>query len=471
MTRRDLISGGVGVIVGTSLTGCGAVTSRLLSSDRKVSLPATPTPGSTDPDRRLLDRISFGAKDTDLAELKSLGKSSYLERELASSQPEDLVLTASLRRYDVTTEEAVELMDLPRERVIEQLQGAAIMRAVYSKNQLFERMVDFWSNHFNVFSRKGDSAFYKGVTEERVIRKHALGNFKDLLTGITHSPSMLIYLDNDRNRNGHPNENLARELLELHTMGVHGGYTQEDIQEVARCLSGWRVENRFGRPRSKFWFDDSIHDHGGKSVLGHLIPAYGGQSLEGQNGSSHPKHDEKFCQMDAERVIDILAAHPSTAKFIATKMVRYFVGTEDADLITKAQKAFSTSKGDIKSTLKVVLESEQLIAAPNMIRRPFEYICSSLRVTNARTDAGKPLQNYLRAMGQPLYEWPMPDGYPVKTQNWLGSMLPRWNFAIQLCENRIGGTSVSSGQLTYLGRPQSPEQAALYLASPDFQWM
>lgn len=448
MTRRQLIEGTLGIAAASSLAGCGAVTSRFLAKDRKVSLPKL----DVDPNRRLLDRISFGATDQSLLTLNEIGRDAFLTRELEAKTDEDPFLIASLRRFDVTQTGATELMDLPRERVIEQLHGAALMRSVYSRNQLKERMIDFWSNHFNVFSRKGDGAFYKGVTEERVIRTHALGNFKDLLSGIAHSPSMLIYLDNDRNHKGHSNENYARELLELHTLGVHGGYTQHDIQEVARCLSGWTVENRFLHPRGQFWFNEGIHDNGSKQVLGHTIPANGGKQ-------------------DGETVLEIVANHPSTAKFIAQKLVAYFIGPSETALIEEVAKEFTRTGGDLRKTLAVVVHSPKMTDSAPQIRKPFEYVSAALRVTNARTDGGKPLQDHLRAMGQPLYEWPMPDGYPVKTQNWLGSMLPRWNFAAQLCKGGIGGTSINSKNIELLNQAQDTEQIALYLASPQFQWM
>ena len=161
----------------------------------------------------------------------------------------------------------VTAMDVPKERVIEDLQRAAILRPTYGANPLYERVASFWAEHFNVAARKGDGAFYRG-SEERLIRAGALGSFPDLLGSIARAPAMLGYLDNDANRKGHPNENFARELLELHTLGVDGGYTQRDVQEVARCFTGWTVEKRFLRPKGGFRFDPEVHDGGGKDGAG-----------------------------------------------------------------------------------------------------------------------------------------------------------------------------------------------------------
>jgi uncharacterized protein (DUF1800 family) len=255
------------------------------------------------------------------------------------------------------------------------------------------------------------------------VRRHALGKFPDLLRASAHSPAMLAYLDNQENRRGVPNENYARELMELHTLGVHGGYTQKDVLEVARCFTGWTIENRFLRRRGNFRFDEALHDNGSKKVLGVTIFAGGGQS-------------------DATKVLDILATHPATARFIAGKLCRYFLGEENAEWTKKLAAIYNKTGGDIKAMLRPLLLSDTLQEAPPILKRPFDFTVSALRALNADTDGGAPLQEHLTRMGQPLYQWPMPDGYPDRTAAWTGSLLARWNFALSLTGGAIDSTSI-----------------------------
>jgi uncharacterized protein (DUF1800 family) len=330
-------------------------------------------------------------------------------------------------------------------------------------------MVDFWTNHFNVYARKGDSAFRKGADERDVVRSHALGRFVDLLRASSRSPAMLAFLDNPQNLKKHPNENYARELMELHTLGVGGGYSQRDVQEVARCFTGWTIETRFLRPRGHVRFDPESHDEGQKIVLGHVIPPNGGAN-------------------DAELVLQILVEHPSTAKFISGKLVRYFYGTDDEALEASVSAAFSASAGDIRQTLKPLLKLKVLADGPAKAKRPFDVIVTAIRVTGGDTDGGNPVQAHLVGMGEPLYQWPMPDGYPIKAAAWSGNMLPRWNFAYAFAHGDISGTSAGSVgdpiETTLQLQPgkaskaivaalsgKTPEDAlAICLASPEFQW-
>jgi uncharacterized protein (DUF1800 family) len=211
--------------------------------------------------------------------------------------------------------------------------------------------------------------------------------------------------------------------MELHTLGVDGGYTQKDVQEVARCFTGWAVEDRFLRRRGTFRFDATQHDNGSKTVLGMKLPSGGGES-------------------DAERVLALLAEHPSTARHIARKMCSYFVGEESSPWVSRLATIYLQAKGDIKAMLRPLLLSTQLLQAPPLVKRPFDFVVSALRALNADTDAGAPVQEHLARMGQPLYLWPMPDGYPSETVAWAGSLLARWNFALALAHGEIEGTSL-----------------------------
>jgi uncharacterized protein (DUF1800 family) len=285
--------------------------------------------------------LTFGWSSQEEHTFQELGKEQYLESQLRATFPEPLELTLQVQSLDAIRLQAVELMEIPRARVVEQLQSAAILRATYSPNQLKERMVDFWSNHFNIYSGKADGAFFKGNEEEQIVRKFALGKFPEMLKSMTKSPSMLVYLDNQLNFKGHPNENFARELLELHSLGIDGGYTQKDIQEVARCLTGWAMETRFLRPKGSFRFDEERHDLGAKVVLGLKIPSGGGLS-------------------DCEAVLDLLANHPSTAKHLARKLVTHFTGGRHEELEKKVATQYANTGGDISAMMRVIVQAPEL---------------------------------------------------------------------------------------------------------------
>jgi uncharacterized protein (DUF1800 family) len=291
------------------------------------------------------------------------------------------------------------------------------MRQIYSKRQLYEIMVEFWSDHFNIFIEKGNGFYLKTVDDREVIRKHALGSFRDLVCASSHSPAMMIYLDNQANEKSHPNENYARELMELHTLGVNGGYTQKDVMELARCLTGWNVKEHFWL--GDFVFKEDLHDMGEKIVLGLSILPSG--------------------QAEAEQIIEMLVAHPSTARFISTKLARRFIAdVPSSELIEKAAQTFINTKGDIKSVLRVILFEGLALAQPKY-KRPANFVLSSLRMLNAETDAVA-INEHLLRMGQLYFNWPTPDGYPDTSEAWQGNLLPRWQFAFALIRNELKST-------------------------------
>lgn len=264
LTRREILAMGAG---GLATAGCNRLTA--LAPPKALAKTEIPKSGRA---ARLLNRAAFGPEPNQAAELERLGFEAWLDEQLHPGSLDDPVLMLSLSRFEALSTDAVELEDEQEPLVMRQLVGATLLRMTHSKWQLQERMTDFWSNHFNVYATKAHGA-YKRPTEDRdVIRKHALGTFPDLLLASSRSPGMLVYLDNQVNRKGRANENYARELLELHTLGVHGGYSQNDVMEVARCFTGWTVENRFLRPKGRFRFDADLHDDGEKTVLGHRLP-------------------------------------------------------------------------------------------------------------------------------------------------------------------------------------------------------
>jgi uncharacterized protein (DUF1800 family) len=342
--------------------------------------------------------------------------------------------------------------------VVTDLQRAKLLRAVYSDQQLYEVMVDFWENHFNIFANKDDDRYLLTAFDRETIRPFAMGRFRDLLGATAHSPAMLFYLDNWRSSVPRPypakgdkpagvdggfNENYARELMELHTLGVDGGYTQKDVQEVARCFSGWTIQKP--NEQGLFLYRPGLHDDGEKVVLGHKIFAGGGIA-------------------DGERVLDILAMHPSTAKFVATKLARRFISDDPPQsVIDRAAAVFLKTDGSIRETLRAIITSPEFFspaAYRAKTRSPLEYVAAAMRALNAETDGDRPVLDFISRMGQPLFGRITPDGYSDRAEQWLssGAMIARLNFASALAANRIKGTSVSYQKL-FGGADESNKEA------------
>ena len=378
------------------------------------------------------------------------------------------------------------------QRIIGELQASRIMRAVYSERQLNEVMVDFWTNHFNVFAGKGADRWLLPSYDRDTIRPNAIGKFSELLEATAKSPAMLFYLDNfqsvtpnpqrnpnaaprrqrmlaeivnqQRRREGNPtqepamrqrppqqqqrrgiNENYARELMELHTLGVDGGYTQKDVQEVARCFTGWTIFQPRGgaaavnglmggdaarRSAGTFFFNARAHDDGEKIVLGQKIPAGGGMK-------------------DGLMVLDILSRHPSTAKFIATKLVRHFVSDSPSpELVARVAATFTKSNGDIRESLKAIFFSPEFNSTEvyrSKVKRPFELVISAIRTVGAETNGGPGTHQWIARMGEPLYGFQTPNGYSDSAESWVntGGLLERMNFGLALASNRVQGTRVN----------------------------
>ena len=376
------------------------------------------------------------------------------------------------------------------QRIIAELHASRILRAVYSERQLQEVMVDFWTNHFNVFAGKGADRWLLPSYDRDTIRPNAMGKFLTLLQATAQSPAMLFYLDNfqsvspDANRGGpmrqllNPqaqqqqrrgiNENYARELMELHTLGVDGGYTQKDVQEVARCFTGWTIFAPRGgaaaanammgeaarRNAGTFFFNQRVHDDGEKTVLGHKIPAGGGIK-------------------DGLMVLDILAHHPSTAKFIATKLVRHFVSdTPPPALVDRVAAAFTKSDGDIRETLKAIFFSNEF-NSPEVyrakIKRPFELVISAIRTLGADTNGGPATHQWIARMGEPLYGFQTPNGYSDTAETWVntGGLLERMNFGLALASNRVQGTNVNLAKLSSTDKSKLIDESLKMIVAGD----
>jgi len=350
------------------------------------------------------------------------------------------------------------------QRIVAELQASRILRAVYSERQLQEVMVDFWTNHFNIFAGKGADRWLLPSYDRETIRPFAMSKFSTLLQATAQSPAMLFYLDNfqsvspnapqrlrapqQQQRRG-INENYARELMELHTLGVDGGYTQKDVQEVARCFTGWTIFQPRGggaaanamlgeaerRNAGTFFFNARVHDDGEKIVLGHKIPAGGGIK-------------------DGLMVLDILAHHPSTAKFIATKLARHFVADNPPQsLVDRVAAVYTKTDGDIREMLRTIFFSNEFNSKEAYrvkIKRPFELVVSAIRTLGADTNGGPGTHQWIARMGEPLYGFQTPNGYSDAAESWVntGGLLERMNFGLALASNRIPGTRVDLAKLT-----------------------
>ncbi|HQZ38851.1 MAG TPA: DUF1800 domain-containing protein [Vicinamibacterales bacterium] len=391
-------------------------------------------------------------------------------------------------------------------QVIAEMEQARLLRAVYSERQLEEVLVDFWFNHFNVFAGKGPTRAYVTAFERDAIRPYVLGSFRQMLEAVARSPAMLFYLDNwmntDPDTDGRRmplarnvpqrsqragvrqtqtrglNENFARELLELHTLGVDGGYTQEDIVNVARAFTGWTF-----RPRqdARFQFVPVLHDEGTKTVLGHTIAAGGGID-------------------DGRRVLDILVAHPSTARFIATKLAQKFVSdSPPVALVERAAATFTRTRGDLREVTRVIVISPEFLAPEAWrakVKTPLEFVASAVRATGADVRTALSLARTLGNLGMPLYFCQPPTGYDETGDTWVssGALVARMNFALELGGNRLRGVSLPAARATDVGdlreqlidtalegtvsdatratlaRATTPDQVvALAIGSPEFQ--
>jgi uncharacterized protein (DUF1800 family) len=380
------------------------------------------------------------------------------------SAPASVQLAAMRAQAEATNERAErgQRLSLARNAVQRELVPSLIIRAELSERQLLEVMTDFWENHFSV---NGENTFspLSLVDYDHAIRARALGKFRDLLGAVAKSPAMLYYLDNyqsvvdslhpnptewalEQRRAAHPplgdtslvhgihrrrvgiNENYARELMELHTLGVDGGYTQHDVQEVARCLTGWGFDDiQYG---GQFAFHEALHDAGEKVVLGVRIP--GGRGIE-----------------DGEEVLDILARNPSTARFIARKLVVHFVSdSAPPALVDRAAETFRRTDGDIREVLRTILRSAEFdsrAAYRAKVKTPFELVASILRVMNAAPDTTRATSQLVAQLGQPILGRATPDGWPDQAAAWMntGALMNRINLGV-----RVGANQIAEATLT-----------------------
>jgi uncharacterized protein (DUF1800 family) len=430
--------------------------------------------------RRQQERIDADSK---VEALLDMAPDQRMKALLKMSPEEQRIMTNSLQgdKRDEFLEgmnprqrETVEAINYPQQVVADELVEGKLLRAIYSDRQLQEVMTDFWFNHFNVFIGKGADHYLITSYERDVIRPHALGKFEDLLVATAHSPAMLFYLDNwlsvgpnsdvangipkraDNNwkqrlrnngqtsqakgkRNG-LNENYGRELMELHTLGVNGGYTQQDVTEVARVFTGWTLKQP--RQGGGFTFEERTHEPGDKIVLGHRIKPKG--------------------EKEGFEVLRILAHHPSTAKFVCTKLAMRFVSDNPPQpLVDRVAQTFLKKDGNIREVLKTMLDSPEFWAPEAYrakVKTPFEFVVSALRASGAEVTDAMPIARQLQNMGMPLYGMQPPTGYSMKADAWVNSsaLLGRMNFALAMTSGKVKGVQANSEQVP---RNDDPQQA------------
>lgn len=438
-----------------------------------------------------LSRLTYGARPGEAERVRRLGLQRWIALQLVPERLDDRrtdSLLGTFRNLNAPTSEftsalrdvresqrraggdsAARAMAVPRSSgsparrlnlALAEVGSAKLLRAVTSERQLYEQMVDFWENHFSVFSGKGQTRLFIPAYDRDAIRPRALGRFRDLLGAVAKSPAMLFYLDNAQSvadsahrtlrgvrfaplRRGRGlNENYARELMELHTLGVDGGYTQNDVVEVARALTGWTIDPREG----VFVFRPAAHDADVKTVLGRTLPA--GRGME-----------------DGEDVLDILARHPSTARHVTRKLaIRFVSDSPPPALVDRCAAVFTSRDGDIRETLQCVITSPEFFsraAYRAKVKTPLELVASAFRATGAVPDATPRASQQVARLGQPAFGRQTPDGWPDRGEEWMnaGAMVNRVNFGLAVASGRVPGVSV----------PRVDRATAATLAAPEFQ--
>jgi uncharacterized protein (DUF1800 family) len=427
-----------------------------------------------------LNRLTFGPRAGDVDRVVALGVDRYIDQQLAAERIDDGLVERRLARFDVLRLSSEELAriyleeqrarrqrqqaggrdsaaeepqmpqmpqgrQLPRaRRLAGELQQATMVRATLSERQLYEVMVDVWSNHFNVFMGKGADRFLVPDYIERTIRPHAMGKFEDLLVATARSPAMLFYLDNvqsvapgsrppGRARAGERlpvglNENYARELMELHTLGVDGGYTQQDVINVARILTGWSMTPP---PRgARFVFHHWAHDRGAKIVLGRTFPAGRGQE-------------------EGLELLTLLARHPSTMRHVSAKLCARFLADDPPDgCIDAGVQAWERTGGEIREILRAIFRSNEFWTPAYRgakVKTPLEFVVSAVRAVGGVPDSTLALAQLVGRLGQPLYLQPAPTGYPETQESWVnsGALLERLNVAMGLAAGRAPGVALN----------------------------
>lgn len=419
-SRRDLLKIGA-VLAGATLLPARKAKAQRIARPRPKIFSGfksnAPNPGG-EALTRLVRRTTNGITDEDVQRARQLGFTRFLEEQLNYTKINDAAVDQYVTaNYPTIALDHTQLYNMDQNVVFNELVRSQFYRAAYSKRQLYERMVEFWSDHFNI---NWDKVQYLQTVDQReVVRKHALGKFPDMLRASAHSVAMLAYLDNTLSRVGRVNQNYAREICELHTLGVDGGYTQQDVEEATRILTGWTLRNR-----GEFYFDPTGHDFNAKTFMGRSFPA-------------QDRSVGVAAIAEGEQLLTFLVTHPSTAKFIATKMTRWMLQYDPpAAVVDTVAAEYTRTGGDIKAMLRKILTPANLMAAPAKFKRPNHLILSTVRSLKPNlTNQARLSQNYALYLGMPYFQWDDPDGYPDRIDFWAGTILLRWNYANYIATN------------------------------------
>ena len=389
----------------------------------------------------LLNRIGFGPRPGDVGRILAMGPDRYVQEQLDAAPDPDLdSRLRGLITLPYPISQVLTLYNADQRSIgviLDELNTAKVIRAVHARNQLQEVLVDSGST-INVYVQDGFARFATAAYERDAIRPYALGRFRDLLGATAAHPAMLFFLDNYLSRanvtvNGRVNrglnENYGRELLELHTVGVDAGYTQDHVIDAARCFTGWGIDNL--GTSGRFVYRAQLHDTGAKSVFGLSLPAGGGRD-------------------DGEKLLDYLARHPATARFVSRKLAQRFVSDDPPErVVARAADAFLASDGDISSVVRAILGSSEFWAeafASGKPKSPLEFTASALRAMDAQVSNGRAVTATLQAMGMPLYSCVPPTGYSLRGADWLNpsSQLARMNFGLDLAAGAVAGVSADA---------------------------
>jgi uncharacterized protein (DUF1800 family) len=447
----------------------------------------------------LVNRLSLGVRPGDISRVESIGVERYLQEQLSPENiPEPKTLTNQLTkivalrmtpaqlahnygppvvRGERPTPEKTKAYQQESQTILQQARQARFLLATTSPHQLREVMVDFWFNHFNVSANKGLVRLWVGSYEETAIRPYVFGRFRDLLEATARHPAMLSYLDNWQNtapkspgaqgRFTGLNENYARELMELHTLGVDGGYTQKDVIVLARILTGWGF--RGGKPGNpdfySFYFNPQRHDFSDKVFLGKTIKGRG--------------------EAEVEQALDILAKSPATARHLSYKLAQYFVADNPPSaLVQKLSQRYLATDGNIKAVLETLFQSPEFWQPQNFgnkFKTPYQYVISVLRTSDRPGDNERSLSSILQQLAMPLYGCPTPDGYKNTQAAWLNpdAMTRRLSFVTTFARqsslnptklSNTLGNNFSSRTKTVIANNPAQLRAALILGSPEFMY-
>lgn len=405
----------------------------------KPSLSPRSSISNEERNAELLNRATNGFTEDEFARLNSIGRAGWFRQQLVPTGPDTQELQDALASID--TQQfvgAAYYLDNEADKfaALRDVLRSTMSRSVYSKFQLRERMVDFWHDHFSVTANStGDTRLGHFAYDKDVIRAHVFGNFKDMLQASARSVSMLNYLNGRENVAGSPNENYSREVMELHTLGVNGGYTEQDVVELARCFTGWTYFN-LDEPNvaGDFRFRSERHDDDAKTVLGVQIPAGGGVQ-------------------DGVQMLTFLAEHDDTIDYVSRKLVRRFISESVPEIaVEQVKSAWIRSNGDLRIITAILFSDglADLVEPWNepKVKRPFQYFAGLFRAAGIQTsDALDNMRFRLGTMGQPLFDWPAPDGYPDSSAAWSGSAASRWEFAAAIFRGNVSGIDVSNQEL------------------------